>query len=80
MLVVPNEDRQQVDRRRQRRDQTRREILDADLGGGPGTGLTGLTLRDVATRVGMRRTSLYSHFDSKRAIYDAMYGEAWEQG
>lgn len=40
-------------------------------------GLTGLTLRDVAERVGMRAPSLYSHFDSKHAIYDAMFGEAW---
>jgi AcrR family transcriptional regulator len=41
------------------------------------TGLTALTLRDVAERVGMRAPSLYSHFDSKHAIYDAMFGEAW---
>jgi AcrR family transcriptional regulator len=40
-------------------------------------GLTGLTLRDVAERVGMRAPSLYSHFDSKHAIYDAMFCEAW---
>ncbi len=42
-------------------------------------GLTALTLRDVADRVGMRAPSLYSHFDSKHAIYDAMYGEAWTE-
>ena len=77
MLVVPNEDRQQVDRRATRRDQTRREILDAAWEVVRAQGLTGLTLRDVATRVGMRAPSLYSHFDSKHAIYDAMYGEAW---
>ena len=76
MLVVPNEDRQ-VDRRAARRDQTRREILDAAWEVARAQGLTGLTLRDVATRVGMRAPSLYSHFDSKHAIYDAMYGEAW---
>ena len=42
-------------------------------------GLTALTLRDVADRVEMRAPSLYSHFDSKHAIYDAMYGEAWTE-
>jgi AcrR family transcriptional regulator len=40
-------------------------------------GLVELTLRDVAERVGMRAPSLYSHFESKHAIYDAMFGEAW---
>jgi AcrR family transcriptional regulator len=27
----------------------------------------------------MRAPSLYSHFDSKNAIYDAMFGDAWQQ-
>ena len=39
--------------------------------------LTGLTLRDIATRVGMRQPSLYSHFASKNAIYDGMFEQAW---
>lgn len=41
-------------------------------------GLGALTLREVAARVGMRPPSLYSHFESKDAIYDAMYGQAWQ--
>jgi AcrR family transcriptional regulator len=40
-------------------------------------GLATLTLRQVADRVGMRAPSLYTHFDSKHAIYDAMFGQAW---
>jgi AcrR family transcriptional regulator len=40
-------------------------------------GLAALTLREVAARVGMRAPSLYSHFASKNAIYDAMFGQAW---
>jgi AcrR family transcriptional regulator len=72
MLDVPN-----VDRRSRRRERTRREILDAAWEVARSVGLTGLTLRDVAERVGMRAPSLYSHFESKHAIYDAMYGEAW---
>jgi len=35
--------------------------------------IAGLTLRDIATRVGMQQPSLYSHFASKQAIYDAMF-------
>jgi len=40
-------------------------------------GLAQITLRDLAERVGMRAPSLYTHFDSKNAIYDAMFGQAW---
>jgi AcrR family transcriptional regulator len=84
MLDVPNVDRQgdsqgdsQGDRQGRRREQTRREILDAAWDIARTAGLTGVTLRDVAQRVGMRAPSLYTHFDSKHAIYDAMFGEAW---
>lgn len=81
MLEMPNVNRQnageRLDRQSRRREQTRREILDAAWQVAREQGLTGLTLRDVADRVGMRAPSLYSHFDSKHAIYDAMYGEAW---
>jgi len=65
------------DRKAERRAATRREILDAAWQIARESGLAQITLRDVATRVGMRAPSLYSHFDSKMAIYDAMYGEAW---
>jgi len=40
-------------------------------------GLAQLTLRDIAERVGMKAPSLYSHVDSKNAIYDAMFAQAW---
>jgi len=42
-------------------------------------GLAQLTLREVAARVGMRAPSLYTHFASKHAIYDAMFADAWTQ-
>jgi AcrR family transcriptional regulator len=41
--------------------------------------LAQLTLREVAVRVGMRAPSLYTHFASKHAIYDAMFADAWTQ-
>lgn len=42
-------------------------------------GLAGLSLRELAARVGMRAPSLYSYFDSKHAIYDAMFAEGYQQ-
>jgi AcrR family transcriptional regulator len=36
-------------------------------------GLGSWTLRDVADAVGMRAPSLYVYFDSKNALYDAMF-------
>jgi AcrR family transcriptional regulator len=35
-------------------------------------------LRDLAQAVGMRPPSLYSYFDSKNAIYDAMFKQGYE--
>lgn len=40
-------------------------------------GLGGLTLRDLARRLGMATPSLYSYFDSKNALYDALYADGW---
>lgn len=65
------------DRKAERREATRREILAAAWEIARESGLDHVTLRDVAARVGMRAPSLYSHFDSKLAIYDAMFGQAW---
>jgi AcrR family transcriptional regulator len=77
MLDVPNVVRATGGRREQRRQQVREEILDAAWAQARVAGLAGLTLRDTAGRVGMRAPSLYSHFPSKNAIYDAMFGQAW---
>jgi len=60
-----------------RREATRTAIIEAAWEVVREQGLAALTLRAVAERVGMRAPSLYSHFDSKNAIYDAMFGEAW---
>ncbi len=74
MLGTPKRDRVA-----ERRAATRREILDAAWALAREAGLTQITLRDVADRVGMQPPSLYSHFPSKMAIYDAMFGEAWSE-
>jgi len=67
------------DRRTERRTATRREIVDAAWQVARDKGLAQVTLRDVAELVGMRAPSLYTHFASKNAIYDAMFGDAWAQ-
>lgn len=65
------------DRAAERREATQREILEAAWALAQDRGLLEFTLRDVADRVGMRAPSLYTHFPSKHAIYDAMFGQAW---
>ena len=67
------------DRKAERREATRREIVDAAWAAARELGLAQITLRDVAERVGMRAPSLYSHLDSKSAIYDAMFAQAWSE-
>jgi AcrR family transcriptional regulator len=74
VTALPNRDR-----RAERREATRLEILEAAWEIAGRDGLAAITLREVAARVGMRSPSLYSHFDSKNAIYDAMFGQAWKQ-
>jgi AcrR family transcriptional regulator len=67
------------DRRAERRESTRAEILAAAWELASAEGLAGLTLRDVARKIGMRPPSLYWYFDSKQAIYDAMFAEGNRQ-
>jgi len=74
MLGAPSRDRAA-----ERREATRREIIDVAWGLAQERGLTEFTLRDVAARVGMRAPSLYTHVESKHAIYDAMFGQAWTE-
>jgi AcrR family transcriptional regulator len=74
VIALPNRNRLA-----ERREATRLEILSAAWDAARETSLPGLTLRDVAARVGMQPPSLYSHFASKNAIYDAMFEQAWRQ-
>jgi AcrR family transcriptional regulator len=68
-----------TDWRAKRREGARQEILAVAWEVARERGVAGLTLREVAARVGMRAPSLYTHFASKHAIYDAMYAEAWNE-
>jgi AcrR family transcriptional regulator len=65
------------DRRAERHERTKREILAAAWALADERGLGGWSLRDVADAVGMRAPSLYVYFDSKNALYDALYREGY---
>jgi AcrR family transcriptional regulator len=67
------------DRKAERRSVTRAEILAAAWDIAHEEGLSELSLRELGVRVGMRAQSLYSYFDSKHAIYDAMFRAANEE-
>jgi AcrR family transcriptional regulator len=74
VLVKPTKDR-----RADRREATRGEILDAAWEQARANGLAALSLRDLARSVGMQPPSLYNYFASKNAIYDAMYAQGAQQ-
>lgn len=59
--------------RDRRRQATIDEILDAAWALAREHGLASLSLRQLAKEVGMQAPSLYSYFDGKNAIYDAMF-------
>ena len=63
------------DRRAERRAATTSEILATAWELAGAEGLAALSLRDLARRVGMQAPSLYSYFESKHAIYDAMFAQ-----
>lgn len=56
---------------------TRQQILEAGWELARAQGLTGWTMRDLATAVGIRAPSLYVHFASKHEIYDAMFADGY---
>jgi AcrR family transcriptional regulator len=76
--VVPQSaGRRATDRRARRRRDTTDEIVAAAWALARRDGLQGFTLRDLAAEVGMRAPSLYRYFDSKLAIYDAMFADGY---
>ena len=67
---APNEWRQA------RRQSARDAIVDAAWALVREEGLAALTLRDLAKRAKITTPTVYAYFDSKHAIYDAMFGQA----
>jgi len=68
-----------TDRRRARHEATKERILAAAWAIAAEQGLAGISLRDLAARVDLRQPSLYTYFDSKDALYDAMFAQGYEQ-
>lgn len=57
-------------------DDTRRRILEAALDLFAQKGYEATTVREIAEAVGFRDSAIYSHFESKRQVYDALLQEA----
>lgn len=66
-----------VDRKLRRHESTKVEVIAAAWQLAEEAGIGGISLRDLAARVGLRAPSLYEYFPSKLAIYDAMYADGW---
>ncbi|MEO3925209.1 TetR/AcrR family transcriptional regulator [Micromonosporaceae bacterium B7E4] len=66
-------------RRSERHQETKLEIIQAAWDLTQSQGLAGLSLRDLAGKVRMRPQSLYSYFPSKHAIYDAMFANGYRR-
>jgi AcrR family transcriptional regulator len=66
-----------LDRRRRRRQETIGEVLDVAVEVMAEQGVAGLTLGEVARRMGIRPPSLYGYFDGKNALYDALFERGW---
>jgi AcrR family transcriptional regulator len=59
----------------ERREQRVAEIVDAAWRLAREDGIGGISLHALAREVGIRQPSLYAYFDSKLALYDAMFAD-----
>src|SRR5215469_1166430 len=62
-----------TDRRVLRHQRTMEEALDAAVAIMEEAGVGGLSMSEIARRLGMRQPSLYKYFGSLRAVYDALF-------
>jgi AcrR family transcriptional regulator len=66
-----------LDRRHRRRLETIEEVLDHAVQIMAEDGVAGLSLGEIARRMGIRPPSLYVYFPSKNALYDALFARGW---
>ncbi|MEO8425461.1 MAG: TetR/AcrR family transcriptional regulator [Actinomycetota bacterium] len=66
-----------LDRRHRRRLETIEEVLDHAVEIMAEEGVAGLSLGEIARRMGIRPPSLYVYFPSKNALYDALFERGW---
>jgi AcrR family transcriptional regulator len=74
-MTATTEQALRPDRRARRRQETIREILDIARDVMTEEGVNGLSLAEVARRLGVKPPSLYKYFPSLMAIYDALFLE-----
>lgn len=67
-----------LDRRHRRRLETIEEVLDHAVRIMAEEGVAGLSLGEIARRMGIRPPSLYVYFPSKNALYDALFARGWQ--
>src|SRR3954466_11561113 len=77
MLSVMTTEAVPVDRRQRRRLETIEEVLDHAVEIIAEEGVAGLSLGEIARRMGIRPPSLYVYFPSKHALYDALLERGW---
>ena len=65
-----------VDWREERRRSARDTIVDAAWALARQEGLAALSMRELAKKAGITTPTVYAYFESKNAIYDAMFGRA----
>jgi AcrR family transcriptional regulator len=68
-----------LDRRHRRRLETIEQVLDVAAAVMVEQGVAGLSLGEVARRMGIRPPSLYVYYDSKNALYDAIFARGWRE-
>jgi AcrR family transcriptional regulator len=66
-----------LDRRHRRRLETIEEVVDHAVEIMAEEGVAGLSLGEIARRMGIRPPSLYGYFPSKHALYDALFQRGW---
>lgn len=71
--AAPSRAPRPLDRRARRRQETIEEILDTAEAIMAEVGVNGLTLAEVARRIGVQTPSLYKYFDSLMSVYDSLF-------
>src|SRR3954451_4823032 len=79
MLSVVTTEAVPVDRRHRRRLETIEEGLEHAAEIMATDGVAGLSLGEIARRMGIRPPSLYVYFPSKHALYDALFARGWRE-
>lgn len=68
-----------LDRRHLRRAETIEQVVDVAVQVMAEQGVAGLSLGEVARRMGIQPPSLYVYFPSKNAVYDAVFARGWRE-